>query len=147
MNKIFLHGFTGKDPEVKMLESGKKIAKLTLATTSFRKDKDGNKITEWHNLIVWEKLTELCEKYIKKGSEIIVEGEITYRDYIDKGGVKKYFTEIICSSIEFCGKKEESKQDAPTAKEENWQGKKEIKSMSDPNDLPGANEPEDNLPF
>ena len=106
MNKWTGHGFTGKDPEIKTLESGKKIAKLTLATTSFRKDKDGNKVTDWHNLILWEKLAELCEKYVKKGSELIVEGEISYRNYTDKDGVTKYFTEIVCQSIEFCGKRE-----------------------------------------
>ena len=106
MNKCTLHGFMGKNPEVRTLESGKKIAKLTLATTSFRKDQAGNKITEWHSIIAWEKLAELCEKYTKKGSELIVMGEITYRSYTDKDGVTKYFTEIIASDIEFCGKKE-----------------------------------------
>ena len=137
MNKCILHGFTGKDPEVRTLEGGKKIAKFSLATTSYRKDKDGNKITDWHNLIFWEKLAELCEKYVKKGSELIVEGEINYRDYIDKDGVKKYFTEIVCNSLEFCGKKEDSTESKPEAKDE-WKGKKEVKSMSDINELPGA---------
>lgn len=132
MNKWTGHGFTGKDPEVKTLESGKKIAKFTLATTSYRKDKDGNKITEWHSIIAWEKLAELCEKYIKKGSELIVEGEISYRDYTDKDGVKKYFTEIICNGIEFCGKKDEAKTEH---QEEKWQGKKPVTSMSNPDDL------------
>jgi single-strand DNA-binding protein len=136
MNKVQLHGFTGKDPDVKTLDSGKKIAKFTIATTSFRKDKDGNKITDWHSIIAWEKLADLTEKYIKKGSELIVEGEISYRDYVDKDGVKKYFTEIICNGIEFCGKKEEAKQDEPKASE-TWQGKKEVKAMSDVNELPG----------
>lgn len=148
MNKATLHGFTGKDPEVRTLESGKKIAKFTLATTSYRKDKDGNKITEWHSIIAWEKLAELCEKYIRKGTELIVEGEISYRDYTDKDGVKKYFTEIICNGIEFCGKKEDKANPEPDDK---WQGKKEVGSMSDVNDLPGnindGSVPEDSLPF
>jgi single-strand DNA-binding protein len=106
MNKVQLHGFTGKQPEVKTLESGKKLAKFTLATQSYRKDTSGNKITDWHNCVVWEKLADLCEKYVRKGSELIVEGEISYRDYTGTDGVKKYFTEIIGNSIEFCGKKE-----------------------------------------
>jgi single-strand DNA-binding protein len=143
MNKVTLHGFTGKDPEIKTLESGKKIAKFSLATQSYRKDKDGNKVTDWHSLVFWEKLAELCEKYVKKGSELIVEGEISYRDYTDKDGVKKYFTEIICNSLEFCGKKEtESVPD----KQGEWQGKKEVKSMSDVNSLPGADDIGD-MPF
>jgi single-strand DNA-binding protein len=137
MNKVTLHGHCGKLPEIKTLESGKKIAKFSLATQSYRKDKDGNKVTDWHNLVFWEKLAELCEKYVKKGSELIVEGEISYRDYTDKDGVKKYFTEIICNSLEFCGKKETE----PTPdKQGEWQGKKEVKSMSDINQLPGAND-------
>jgi single-strand DNA-binding protein len=143
MNKVTLHGFTGKLPEIKTLESGKKIAKFSLATQSYRKDKDGNKVTDWHSLVFWEKLAELCEKYVKKGSELIVEGEISYRDYTDKDGVKKYFTEIICNSLEFCGKKEtESVPD----KQGEWQGKKEVKSMSDVNSLPGADDIGD-MPF
>jgi len=152
MNKVTLHGFTGKDPEVKTFEGGKKIAKFSLATQSYRKDKDGNKITDWHNLVFWEKNADLCEKYVKKGSELIVEGEISYRDYTDKDGVKKYFTEIICNSLEFCGKKEDSQ---PVAKDE-WQGsavkeaivnksKEQFGAMSDIDSLPGAND--DSLPF
>jgi single-strand DNA-binding protein len=149
MNKVILHGFTGKDPEIKTLESGKKIAKFSLATTSFRKDADGKKLSDWHSLIFWEKLADLCEKYVKKGSELIVEGEITYRNYVDKDGATKYFTEIICNGIEFCGKKEEPKSEP---KEEIWQGKKEVKAMSNINDLPGnvdtGNIPDDTeIPF
>jgi single-strand DNA-binding protein len=119
MNKAILHGFVGKDPEIKTLESGKKIAKFSLATTSFRKDADGKKLSDWHSLIFWEKLADLCEKYVKKGSELIVEGKITYRDYTDKDGVKKYFTEIICHNLEFAGKKET--ESGPIAKDE-YQG-------------------------
>jgi single-strand DNA-binding protein len=156
MNKVILHGFTGKDPEIKTLESGKKIAKFSLATTSFRKDASGNKVSDWHSLIFWEKLADLCEKYVKKGSELIVEGEITYRDYTDKDGVKKYFTEIICHSLEFCGKKEPDS--GITAKDE-YQGsankeaivnksKEQIGAMSNINDLPGTDDSStDPLPF
>jgi single-strand DNA-binding protein len=62
MNKVTLHGFTGKDPEIRTLEGGKKIAKFSLATQGYRKDSSGNKITDWHNLVFWEKLAELCER-------------------------------------------------------------------------------------
>lgn len=140
MNKWTGHGFTGKDSDVKTLESGKKIAKFTLATQSYRKDKDGNKITEWHTIIAWEKLAELCEKYVKKGTELIVEGEISYRDYTDKDGTKKYFTEIICNGIEFCGKKDEAKKDdKPASNEGQYQkgGKVTTGSLSDISELPG----------
>jgi single-strand DNA-binding protein len=134
MNKWTGHGFTGKDPVIMNLESGKKIAKFTFATSDSYKDSTGNKQTntEWHNIIVWEKLADLCEKWVKKGTELIIEGKITYRNYTDKEGIVKYFTEIICSNIEFCGKKE--------SELEPQKGKITTGSMSDINDLPGAND-------
>jgi single-strand DNA-binding protein len=145
MNRIILHGFTGKDPEIKTLESGKKLAKLTLATQSYRKDKDGNKITDWHNIIAWEKLAELLEKHVKKGSELIIEGEVTYRTYEDKEGVTKYITEIICSGIEFCGKKDVQKPENNEGVSQ--KGKITTGSKSDINDLPGVNNESSDLPF
>ena len=106
MNLAILHGFTGGDPKIRTTESGKKVATLSIATQSFRKDSSGNRTSDWHNLVMWEKLADLCEKYVKKGSELIVHGEIQYRSYTDKDGVVKYITEVICHNLEFCGKKE-----------------------------------------
>jgi single-strand DNA-binding protein len=144
MNKATLHGFVGKDPEVKTVGENK-VAKFSLATTSFRKDKDGNKITDWHNLIFWSKLADLSEKYVKKGTELIVEGEISYRDYTDKDGVKKYFTEIIGHSLEFCGKKE-TESNPVTDKQDEYQGKKSTGAMSDVSEL-GKTIDENDSPF
>lgn len=106
MNKAILYGNVGKDPEVKVFGENKK-AKFSLATQSFRKDESGNKITDWHNIVAWGKLADLSEKFIKKGSAIIVEGEIQYGSYTDKEGATKYFTEISASSIQLTGKKED----------------------------------------
>lgn len=144
-NLVILHGNVGKDPEIRTPESGKKVATFSLATTSFRKDKEGSKITDWHNIVMFDKLAELAEKYIKKGSSLIVQGEIAYRNYTDKEGIKRYITDIICHSLDFASAKKEDKEEAPVAKDD-WQGKKEVKSMSDINELPGANEVDD-LPF
>lgn len=148
MNKVQLHGFTGKDPEIRTLESGKKIAKFSFATSESYKDLKGERCThtEWHSIIIWDKLAELCEKYIKKGSELILEGKISYRDYTDKEGVKKYFTEIICNSIEFCGSSK--KENKPSNNEGQFQksGKVTTGSMSDISELPG-NVDDSNLPF
>ena len=148
MNKATLHGFTGKDPEVRTLESGKKIVKFTFATSESYTDNSGNRQsnTEWHNIIAWDKLAELCEKYVKKGSELILEGKITYRTYEDKEGVTKYFTEIVCKGLEFCGKKEDKAETTEPA-EEKWHGKKEVESMSNPDELPGSDDELSNLPF
>ena len=108
MNKAILHGNIGKDPEIVIFGENKK-AKFSLATQSFRKDQQGNKVTDWHNIVAWGKLANLAEEYLKKGSSIIVEGEIQYGNYTDKQGVVKYFTEISASAIHFTGKKEEQK--------------------------------------
>lgn len=128
MNLAILHGFTGKDPIIRTTESGKKVASFSIATTSFRKDASGNKLTDWHNLIFWEKLAELCEKHVKKGSELIVQGEIQYRSYTDKEGVVKYITEIVCHNIEFCGKKESGNSDPLPDKQGQFQGGRDIEA-------------------
>jgi len=149
MNKAILFGNTGKDPEVKIVGENNKVAKFSLATQSFRKDSSGKKVTDWHNIVAWGKLAELSEKWIKKGSSLIVEGEIQYRDYTDKEGVKKYITEISATNIHFAGKKEPEQpglRNNPTEQtEETWHGKKEVGPMSDINELPGAKD--DSLPF
>ena len=128
MNKIILYGNTGKDPEVKRLESGKIVAKFSLATS--RRDK--GKTTDWHNIVVWDKLAELIEKYVPKRTAIIVEGELQYRNYENKDGIKVYITEIIGREVHFTGKKE-----TETPVTENKSNKIEMKALSDISELPG----------
>ncbi len=96
-NRVTLIGHLGANPEIKKTESGKKIAKLTLATNESYKTNDGKKVedTQWHTLVAWEGLADVAEKYLKKGKEIAVEGKISYRSYEDNNGQKKYFTEIV----------------------------------------------------
>ena len=139
INKAIIVGFVGKDPEVKKLESGKTVAKFSIATSNHSKEK----VTQWHNIVVWDKVAEIVEQYVKKGSEVGIIGEITYRDYTDKEGVKKYFTEIVAREIELGGKKDQS-TDSPKDKQGEWQ---KSGAMSDINELPGANDNPDNLPF
>jgi single-strand DNA-binding protein len=127
------HGFVGGDPKVRTTESGKKVASFSFATTSFRKDADGNKISTWHNILVWDKVAETCEKHVKKGTELIVSGgEIQYRTYEDKDGMTKYITEIVCQGIEFCGKKTSEPSNALPDKQGQYQGKKEATASSSP---------------
>jgi single-strand DNA-binding protein len=139
MNKVMLYGHVGKDPDIKTLESGKKIAKFSLATSKKIKDND---VTQWHNIIFWDKQAEVIEKYVKKGSSLIIEGEIQYREYEDKEGVKKYFTEILGNSFYFTGKKE----DKPVEKKEEFKANPKA-GFSDINELPGVNDNDDSLPF
>ena len=133
MNKCILFGNVGKDPEVRTLESGKKVAKFSLATNKSYTNHQGEKITEtsWHNIVLWGKLAELAEKYVKKGSSLIIEGEISYRSYENKDGHTVYTTDIIGNALHFAGGKKEE------PKEEKWQGKRDTGSMSNIDDLPG----------
>ena len=106
-NKVQLIGNLGNAPEIKTVNGGKKMAKFTIATNESYRNTSGEKVTEtqWHNLIAWGKLAEIIEKYISKGSEVAVEGKLTYRTYNDKDGNKKYFTEIQVNELLMLGEK------------------------------------------
>jgi single-strand DNA-binding protein len=106
VNKVILIGNLGKDPEVRSIENGAKVASFSLATNEVFKGKDGNKVeqTEWHNIVVWRGLAELAEKYLKKGSQIYLEGRIKTRSWDDKEGNKRYITEIVGDTMNFLGK-------------------------------------------
>jgi single-strand DNA-binding protein len=105
VNKVILVGNLGKDPEVRHLEGDKKVAKFTLATTEAYRDKNGQRVenTEWHNIEFWGPVTEVIEKYLKKGSQVYVEGKLRTRSYEDKEGVKKYVTEVIGQHMTLIG--------------------------------------------
>lgn len=101
LNKFTAIGRIGKDPEVRRLEDGTTVAKASLACSESWKDKNGEKQekTEWLNIVLWRGLAEVAEKYVKKGMLVYIEGKLTNREYTDKDGVKKYFTEIVCSEL------------------------------------------------
>ena len=105
-NKVQLIGNVGNDPEIRALETGKKLAKLTLATNETYKNDKGEKTTEtqWHNIIAWGKTAETIEKFVAKGKEIAIQGKLTHRSYDDKNGDKKYFTEVVVSDLLLLGK-------------------------------------------
>lgn len=100
-NRVQLIGYIGADPEVKTFESNKKVARLSIATNDEYTDKDGQKVkqTQWHQLVVWNKLADICEKYLKKGHEIAVEGKLTYRTWNDKDGKSHNITEIVVNEL------------------------------------------------
>jgi len=107
-NKVQLIGNLGNNPEIITLDSGKKLAKFSLATNESYKNTEGEKITntEWHNLIAWNKTAEIVEKYLEKGNEIAIEGKLTSRSYEDKDGAKKYITEIVINELLMLGNKQ-----------------------------------------
>jgi single-strand DNA-binding protein len=96
-----LIGRLGQDPEIVNLESGKKLAKFSLATNENYTNTKGEKVenTQWHNVVAWGKTAEIVEKYINKGQEIAVEGKLTTRDWEDKDGNKRYITEVVCNEL------------------------------------------------
>jgi len=106
-NKVQLIGNLGNNPEIKTLDGGKKMAKFSIATNESYRSANGEKVTEtqWHSLVAWGKLAEIIEKYISKGSEVAVEGKLTYRTFNDKDGNKRYFTEIQVNELLMLGEK------------------------------------------
>lgn len=100
-NRVQLIGRVGQDPEIINLESGKKVAKFSLATNENFTNTKGEKVenTDWHNIVAWGKTAEIIEKFVNKGKEIAVDGKISTRSWEDKDGNKRYITEIICSEM------------------------------------------------
>ena len=105
LNKVMLIGNLGKDPEVRAIPSGAKVANFSIATTENYTDKNGQKVekTEWHNIVMWRGLAEIAEKYLRKGSQIYVEGRLQTRSWDDQNGQKRYTTEIIADQMQMLG--------------------------------------------
>jgi single-strand DNA-binding protein len=106
LNKVQLIGNLGKDPEVKYTPQGTPVAKITLATNERYKDKDGQwqDRTEWHNVVLWQRLAEIAGEYLKKGGKVYIEGRLQTRSWDDKTtGQKKYMTEVVASDLILLG--------------------------------------------
>ena len=110
VNRVILLGRVGRDPEIRVLEGGKKVANFTIATSETYKDKKGEKqeVTEWHNCVFWGPIVDVIEKHVKKGQQLYIEGKLRTRSYEDKEGVKKYVTEILGNSLQMLGGKSNS---------------------------------------
>ncbi len=106
-NKVQLIGNLGNDPEIVNLDSGKKLAKFSIATNETFKNQKGEKITDtqWHHVVAWGKTAEIIENYVTKGKEVAIEGKLTSRSYEDKEGNKKYITEVVCNELLLLGGK------------------------------------------
>ena len=114
VNKVILLGNVGKDPEVQYVQQGLSVARFPLATNEpAYKTADGTQIperTEWHNIVAWRQLSQLAERYTRKGSQLYIEGKLTTRMWEDKAGVRHYVTEIIADKIELLGRRAEGQQ-------------------------------------
>lgn len=143
LNKVHLIGRVGKPVEIRTTDNSK-VASFTLATSERFKDRNGEvkEQTEWHNIVVWGKLADVCEKYVQKGSTLYVEGKLRTRSWDDKDGNKRYITEILASAIQLLDKKENSSAPADTTKLD----PRSVKSTPIPG--PGEDEDDDDdLPF
>src|SRR5262245_30717543 len=106
INKVILIGNLGKDPEVKYTPQGTPVAKLTIATNERYKDKDGQwqDRTEWHNVVLWQRLAEIAGEYLKKGGKVYIEGRLQTRSWDDKQtNQKRYMTEVVASDLVLLG--------------------------------------------
>jgi len=110
-NKVQLIGNLGGNPEIRTTESGKKMARFSVATNESYRTAKGDKVTEtqWHNLIAWGKVADIAEQYLSKGSEVAIEGKLINRNYTDKEGIKRYVTEVQVNEVLMLGDKKSTK--------------------------------------
>ncbi len=136
VNKVILIGRLGKDPEVRQIDSGVKVANFSIATDESFKDKSGERKahTEWHNLVLWRRQAEIAEDYLRKGSLIYVEGRLRSRSWEDKEGNKRYITEVLVDNFKMLDRKDSQQEQVQVAKPSEPES-----NISD--------QPEDDLPF
>ena len=137
INKVILVGNVGADPEIRTLESGVKVARIRLATTERvpAKDKSGySDVTEWHSITLWRNLADVVDKYVRKGSQLYIEGKLRTREY-DKNGVKCFTTEIVAEELKMLGKRETQAQPSSVAPSDNSY-EAPAYSADSPDDLP-----------
>ena len=121
INKVILIGNGGADPEVRALEGGVKVARLRIATTERiynRQTQETKEHTEWHNVTLWRNLADVADRFIRKGSQVYIEGSLRTRDWTDKDGNKRYATEIVANDLKMLGRR----GDAPASGADNSYG-------------------------
>ncbi len=113
VNKVILIGNVGADPEVRTLETGVKVARVRLATTERsrnRETQEMNEHTEWHSVTLWRGLADVVDRFVRKGSQIYIEGRIRTRDWMDQSGNKRYSTEILADNLQLLGRRSDAPQ-------------------------------------
>jgi single-strand DNA-binding protein len=134
VNKVILIGRLGKDPEVRTLESGAKVANFSLATTeTYKKNNEKQEITEWHNIVLWRGLADIAERFLSKGDQVYIEGKIRTRSWDDKDGNKRYTTEILGDNMTMLGGRGGSNTGGDTTKSD---GSSQIVQEEEGDDLP-----------
>lgn len=148
LNKVLLMGNLGRDPELRYTTGGTAVANFSIATNESWKDKNGQQQekTEWHRIVVWGKLAELCGQYLKKGRQAFIEGRLQTREWTDKKGEKQYSTEIVANNVTFIGPKPEG-AGAPAASATEHQPQQPSNYGPPPSDDPPPGGGSDDIPF
>ncbi|MFC1513885.1 single-stranded DNA-binding protein [candidate division KSB1 bacterium] len=138
INKVLLIGNLGRDPELKYMPSGDAVCNFTLATTETWKDRDGNQQdrTEWHNIVAFRRLAEICGEYLKKGKQVYIEGKIQTRSWEDKDGQKRYMTEIVADQMKMLGRRDDDAGDSYSPPQSSTNKKSAPSVSDDDDDLP-----------
>ncbi|MDR2292428.1 MAG: single-stranded DNA-binding protein [Prevotellaceae bacterium] len=145
LNKVMIIGNAGKDPEIRHLDNGVSVVTLPVATTERYKDKNGEikEQTEWHNVVFWRLLAEFTEKYVRKGSQVFIEGRLRTRNWEDQSGNKKYATEIVADNIRLLGKRPDNNNNNGT----NNTATHQTAEMKTEEIISDDLSPDDDLPF
>jgi single-strand DNA-binding protein len=109
VNKVIIVGNVGRDPEVRYTQSGRAVASFSVATSERFQDKDGQtqERTEWHRVVAWARLAEICGEYLRKGKQVYIEGRLQTRDWEDKDGHKRYTTEVVANEMQMLDRRGE----------------------------------------
>ena len=109
VNKVIIVGNVGRDPEVRFTKAGTAVATFSVATSERFKDRDGQpqERTEWHRVVAWAQLADICGKYLRKGKQVYIEGRLQTRDWEDKDGHKRYTTEVVANVMQMLGRRED----------------------------------------
>lgn len=145
VNKVILIGRVGKDPETRYLTNGDAVTNISIATSEVWKDKNGEKQekTEWSNVVFYRKLAEIVGEYVKKGSQIFIEGKLETRKYTDKNGIERYATQIVADEMKMLGGGKSSSSN----EEHSDQGKTKQTQQRSPNAGTGFDDMADDIPF
>lgn len=154
VNKVILVGNVGKDPETRYLEGGTAVCSFPLATSETYRNRDGERVTttEWHNVVLWRGLAEVAEKYVRKGSQLYIEGRIRTRSWDDRDGNKRYTTEIVGDNMQMLGKRSDDAGPQQETNDAQQSGPSQEKpggetQPDDLNDLGEESGEDDDLPF
>ena len=137
INKVILIGRLGRDPEVRYTPDGTAVANFSIATSTEWTDKgsgDKKEKTEWHRIVAWRRLGEICGEYLAKGRQVYVEGRLQTRDWEDRDGNKRYTTEVVATDVQFLGTREST-------------GPREPYGAPPPSEPPYADSNDDDIPF